>query len=236
MSSVLAVALGYYEPGYLKQTTDSLNVCQIDYVVQMRDNQGVGSMAASFNRAMWRFTAPLDIDYVWMLTNVGFPNKMLMHMVGVLESHPKCAAVHPMFESDHPHLNCKRLGDKDCPEHGSTVPFVEWTAPMIRMSAWSEIGPLDENMPYWGFDLDWSRRALDAGWNLRVNTKSQLHHEYLRGRRKGEHRITTERRRKRAELDKATDAALCEKWGDDWLCKLWPTHPKVAKGVKCLYE
>ena len=235
MPNVLAVVLGYYEPGYLKRTTDSLNVCQIDYVVQMRDDNGIGSMAASFNRAMERFAVGQGLDYVWMLTNVGFSNDMLMHLIGVLNSHPRCAAVHPVFESDHPHLNSRRLGDKDCPAHGSMIPFVEWTAPMIRMEAWSEIGQLDYEMPYWGFDLDWSHRALQLDWNLRVSTKSTLEHKYLRDRDKKDHSITLNRRRKRTEFDRSTDARLQKKWGKKWLCDLWPTHPGIAKGKDCLY-
>ena len=182
---------------------------------------GVGSMSAAFNRGM-RHIAP-DIKYTWMITNVTFDPAMFLHLVDVMEQNPKCAAIHPSFISDHPHI--RPTGRSEVRE----VPYIEWTAPMVRMEAWAEIGQLDEEMPYWGMDLDWSYRAKLTGWKLLVSDVYALNHTYLRAC-SGEHEVTRRRRVERAKYDVSTEKRLHGKWGDDWMRLLWPNHPRAGRG------
>jgi len=152
-------------------------------------------------------------------------------MVDALREHldDDVAAIHPAFDSDHPHLNPK------APD-GASVPFVEWTAPLVSVEAWENVGKLQAEMGYWGFDLDWSYRAKRAGYKLLACTTMALGHNYLRNVHADEHPITKARRAERAKTDESTEGLLRAKWGDDWLAKLWPTHPYVAAGRTYLHK
>jgi GT2 family glycosyltransferase len=178
-----------------------------------------------------RFNYGMDIikgyDWVWHLTNVSFKPRMVEAMLEHVAE--DVAAIHPAFGSDHPHLNPKA---KD----GASVPFVEWTAPLVSVEAWENVGRLQAEMGYWGFDLDWSYRAKRAGYKLIACTTLSLEHDYLRNKHEDEHTVTRLRRAERAKTDEATEALLRATWGDDWLEMLWPTHPYVAQKRKYLHK
>ncbi|NIV33078.1 MAG: hypothetical protein GWN58_27615 [Anaerolineae bacterium] len=225
---VAAILLGYKEPGWTKRTFDCALQAEFGPIFTIAREDGVGPMSSVFNAGM-ELMIEFGAEWVWHLTNVAFPPEM----IGALLEHggADVAAIHPVFDSDHRHL---RAGKQK--EDGACVPFVEWTAPLVSVQAWQEVGPLDEEMGYWGFDLDWSHRARVRGFQPKVCTTYKLDHTYLRVEDSAEHTITKMRRSERARHDVATEARLKAKWGEDWLAKLWPTHPHVAKGRKYLYK
>ena len=221
MSQVAALILRYDEPGWTKATIDCVRQSALHKSILCTSRGGVGAMSAAFNRGM-RHIAP-DVKYTWMITNVTFNPAMFLHLVDVMEQNPKCAAIHPAFMSDHPHI--RPTNKREVRE----VPYIEWTAPMVRMEAWNAIGELDEQMPYWGMDLDWSYRAKQAGWNLLVSDVYLLKHTYLRACSEC-FDVTRRRALVRAKHDVSTENRLREKWGDDWMRKLWPCHHRAGQG------
>jgi GT2 family glycosyltransferase len=162
-------------------------------------------------------------DWVWHLTNVEFENGTLDKMMTLVGDN--VAAVHSVFKSDHPHLN---VGSPEG-ANGDEIPFVEWTAPLVSLKAWSDVGELDSELGYWGMDLDWSARAIRYGYVLRVCKDAPLGHEYLRKKDRAEHPITTERRNARDRSNRKTEDRLIDLWGKNWMSDIWPTHPKLAQ-------
>lgn len=49
-------------------------------------------------------------------------------------------------------------------------------AMLVRMSAWTEVGPLDEAFFVYGEELDWAWRAKAKGWGLRFVPQAQVMH------------------------------------------------------------
>lgn len=226
MPKVAAIVLGYKEPGWTKRTVDCALQAGFGPVFTIARKDGIGPMSPVFNSGM-ELMIELGVEWIWHLTNVVFPPEM----IGALLEHAgdDVAAIHPAFCSDHPHMRAHN-------EDGACVPFVEWTAPLVSVRAWQEVGPLDEEMGYWGFDLDWSHRAIVRGFQPKVCTTYSLDHTYLSAKDPSEHPITTQRRGERARYDVDVEARLKRKWGEDWLAKLWPTHPYVVKGRKYIYR
>lgn len=223
---VAALVLGYKEPNWTKQTVDCALRAGCSPVVIIARQDGTGPMSNIFSEGML-LMKEFGVDWVWHLTNVSFTINMLSELLEHVD--PSTAAVHPGFSSEHPHLQAAAAD-------GSQVPFVEWTAPLVSVRAWQDVGPLDAKMGYWGFDLDWSYRAKMAGYSLKTCTSCMLAHTYLKKADKAEHPVTTARRTERARHDQATEAELVRKWGKHWLARLWPTHPYVAKKRLYLYR
>lgn len=233
-STVTAVVLKYEEPGWTDATLKCLLQSPYPVDVVVVDREGVGGLVEPFNAGALETKS----DYIWFLTNVRFGPQLIPRLVRAMEDRSQCAALHPCFDSDHTHLRQIQATEKKIGKINrfvEKVPFIEWTAPFVRRSVWNEIGPLDPNMPYWGMDLDWSYRAQQAGYFPGVCLSVALDHLYLR------HTVpvmavTRDRQRIRAQHDAATEKALAEKWGKDWLKKLWPTHPHVAEGRETIYD
>lgn len=213
---ILPIVMVYEEQGQLARTEKSLSDAGFSSCVYA-DREGVGSMAKAFNRAV-------DIalersgheKYFWFLTNVTFPAAMPDYLADVMECIPECAAVHPAFHSSHGFIaNAQGVSDAH---------FVEWTAPMVNIAAWMQIGQLDEQMPYVHFDLDWSQRAKDAGWVLKVDGRHRLDHTYLHVN--APERISVLRRELRQYRHAASLARIHEKYGMNW-------KEKLCKGGNC---
>lgn len=84
-------------------------------------------------------------------------------------------------------------------------------------------------------DLDWSYLIQNkCGKTLAIDGRHRLGHTYLRLTDQKEP-ITIERERIRKTFDKATEERLIEKYGVDWMQKLWPTHPHVLAGKKTIH-
>lgn len=208
---ITAIVLVYQEGSETLECLKSAGFSKIIYA----DRGGIGPIAKPFNDAFANL--PDDAEYVWFLTNVGFDPEMPAALVADLDRSPRIAAIHPAFDSDHGHISSSSRTTRD-------IPFVEWTAPMVRASAFRKIGPLDEQMPYWGHDLDWSYRAKQMGYTLQVNGAYRLRHEYLRhvSQKKNMHSVTYARAQERAKYDASTMNRLSEKYGKKWRDVLWP--------------
>src|SRR5690606_20759401 len=144
------------------------------------DRDGVGNISRAFNfhfrhrdSYSWGSVGLLSEIYkfTWFLTNVEFPPEMPLSLLSCFDR--ETAAVHPAFDSEHFHIKTAFGVVPD-------VPFIEWTAPMVRTSLFEQFGELDEQMPYWGMDLAFFKRCRDAGYMLKIVGCSQLNTNYLK--------------------------------------------------------
>lgn len=215
---VTPVVLEYLEPGWHDQTMQCLiasgfgpeNILQVG-------REGVGSISKAFNsvfEGVYGFDV-ITTEYVWFVTNVTFDKHVPAFLASALDEYTDVAAIHPKFMSDHPHI---RL-----PKGRDYVPFVEWTAPMIRMVALHDVGLLDEKLPYWGQDVDWSHRAKIKGWELMADGFSAVQHTYLR-HQQNPFPITQVRGALRNIYNQSTENRLIEKWGKEWRKLLCPSN------------
>jgi hypothetical protein len=220
---VAGLVLGYAEPGWTRKTVDRALMAGLSPVIVLPRRNGIGPMSPIFNKGMevlekW---PKRQFGWVWHLTNVGFDKDALDKMMELAGD--EVAAVHPVFDSDHAHLDRRKV------KESGPVPFIEWTAPLVSIKAWQDVGGLDNKLGYWGMDLDWSARARDYGYTLAVCKDVQLEHVYLRRKDRAEGPITGARRLMRDQSNRETEDRLIELWGEDWMRRIWPTHPKLAK-------
>lgn len=199
------VSIIYEEPEWrqTKQCIKRLNLPTI-YV----DRNGVGSLSKAYNRGFNALVEEYpDLKYVWMLSNVVFQSDVLDKILPYMEVYD---CIHPSFNSDHPQIRPQFFdGVKE-------VPFVEFTAPLVRVETFKKL-PLDEEMPYWGQDLDWGYRVRQSGGKVGVHHGTQVQHEYIRHKvRRKPLRVTRERRRLRKETDESTTQRLIELYGENW--------------------
>jgi N-acetylglucosaminyl-diphospho-decaprenol L-rhamnosyltransferase len=62
-------------------------------------------------------------------------------------------------------------------ERARRVDWVSGAAMVIRRSAWSEVGELDERFHFYAQDLDYCMRLRNAGWEVRIIAEARvLHH------------------------------------------------------------
>lgn len=210
VNDICAIVLKYEEPGWTEQTLECCRAAGITKIV-IADRDGVGNMSKAFNRAALDVYKTGLPQFIWFLTNVTFTPDVPLALMAAFDD--KTAAVHPCHDSDHAHL-------KNCGHTPEQIPFIEFTAPMFRTDALEKIGGADEAMPYWGMDLDWSYRAKQAGYNLKVSL-ARVQHVYLR-HQKMKHPISTFREQLRAYHHNLTEAALVQKYGPKWEQILWP--------------
>ena len=224
MTRVLILAVEYLEPEW-QQTYDCLLQQQqlarqagidCDLKTIHRAEKGWGSLAEAYNRGFVQHHGQ-RYDYVWMVTNVTIARvhdasgSAIALWVNAMQRNEHMAAIHPVFNSDHAHLQ---------PKEGAgivPVPYVEFTAPFVRASVFTRV-QLDVAMPYWGHDLDWSYRVAEYGWELYADHDVVLGHEYIRNARKNKclHMITRRRLMARRRADKATEEVLIKKYGAAW--------------------
>lgn len=213
IKQILPIVLIYEERGWTKATTDCLEAAGFTGW-KHADREGVGSMSRAFNRAVRPYiNDPGTNKYIWFITNVTFPPEMPGALLRMIEDGDNCAAVHPAFDSDHPHIRT--------PNGTPDVPFVEWTAPLISIEALRTVGLLDEKMPYVHFDLDWSHRARQLGYTLKVCGDHRLGHTYLW--KDAPEPISRLRRDLRSIKHPDSVARMVEKWGPGWINTLCPT-------------
>ncbi len=215
---VCIIAIEYLEPEY-QQCRQSIEAAAQEYRnngfiadIYYIDRKGVGSMAEAYNRGFRKHA--FSYEFVWFVSNVVIPvannyslNDVLWDMVGWVKDNG-FSAVHPCFNSDHLHMRFNEDGLIN------EAPFLEFTAPLIRRDVFAEF-PLDENMPYWGHDLDWGYRVTQAGHRLAVLNTVELGHTYIRNANQL-HPITRKRHALRRVTNASTRAALIKKYGKDW--------------------
>ncbi len=227
-NQIQPIVLRYQETGWTEKTVTCLIAAGFEESdIVYADREGVGNMSKAFNDAFKSAGLHYESEksFAWFLTNVSFEPEMPHSLLQLLKN-TCCAAVHPAFDSDHPHIRNSYGINRD-------APFIEWTAPMVWVPAFCKIH-LDEQMPYWGMDLDWSYRIQEAGHSLAIDGRHRLGHAYLRMNDQKEP-ITIERERIRKTFDASTEHRLIEKHGVDWMAKLWPTHPHVLAGKKTIH-
>ena len=206
---VAVVAVIYEEPEWAdtERCLDKLN-CPKFFV----DRKGVGSLAKALNSGFRQWiqgkNGELHFEYVWFVTNVLFNETCLDTLVRVMDS-SLFAGITPAFMSDN--YACRpgpgRTGLTKCP-------YIEFTAPIVRADVFEKF-PLDEDMPYWGHDLDWGHRVRKEGHALGVFYGEELGHTYIRNTRLT-HRVTRRRLMNRRATNGETRVALIKKYGHDW--------------------
>lgn len=176
------------------------------------DRKGIGSLSKAFNDGFKQGNGA-EYDYVWFVTNVTFGEGhlfVLLRDIDLSNMFVKLAAIHPSFESDHKHLQTGESYDD------LTIPFIEFTAPFIKSEVFAKF-PLDEKMPYWGMDLDWSYRVKQAGWQLGCCHAVTLGHTYIRNTVKSiPNKYTRQRYNRRKLTNASTERQLVAKYGVNW--------------------
>lgn len=201
------VAVIYEEPEY-QETLKCL--MQLDCPIEYVDRGGVGSLAKAYNDGFDRITEKWDLDGIWFVSNFTFD-------VEVFSKLRQCLidgwdAVHPAFDSDHPHLR-PRKGVKI-----AQVKYIEFTGPMVNRYVF-EAHRLNENMPYWGHDLDWSYRVTQAGAKLACCYEAEIGHTYIRNN--VVHPVTKKRLEMRRRTNNKTTNELRRIYGPGWKKLIW---------------
>lgn len=216
----MILAIRYLEPEY-KKTIECLKAVErqgikVSYID--RNPAGVGSLSEAINRGFKEYWD--GSEFVWIVTNVQFEPYLYKKLFNDFKNADTWGAICPVYESDHPFL---RQSSFEWACHLQTIPFIEFTAPMVRAKLLQEF-PLDESMPYVGQDLDWSHRVKQAGYSLGVDYATSLDHKYIRQSK--QHEITKQRLQARRKADKLTVAAIVKKYGKDW-----PNILQYHKGI-----
>lgn len=203
VNSLVIIALKYLEPEYA-QTLACIEATGLPVIWADRD--GVGNYARAFNEAFKKGASQYQL--AWMVSNISFAPEVPLQLAKAFEKVPNLAAVHPaMPGSDHPH---------QWPGPGAVQPvsFIEWTAPMVHTSFFSEL-MLNEALAYYYMDLDFSYRARQAGYTLAVDPQCQISHLYLR-HKKTDHPISTLRRQLRDWWTPHSRQEMQRLYGPDW--------------------
>jgi len=206
---ILIVALEYLEPEW-EQTFADIQASGISYEIVSRD--GVGNMSRAFNTILMDPT--WQVDYLWFVTNIRFDADVPFKLAQTLER-TGWAGIHPaMPTSDHHTHHLHPIGVE------KETPYIEWTAPMVRADVFAD-NPLDEMLPYYYMDLDWSYRVREQGLKVGVDHGCQIRHIYLRNA-ENEHPIQRIRKQLRAYWTPISQNHMAQKWGKGWEKKLWP--------------
>lgn len=207
MRDTIIILLKYEEPEWLETVKCAFNT---DCPIIIADRSGCGNMAKAYNDAfIQNLPTILKYKYVWFVSNITFNRGVFDSLVHAMRAGFDC--VHPCFKSDHLHLNHNAFSN-DGPM--IEVPFVEFTAPMIKVDLFNQFH-LDDNMPFVGHDLDWSHRVREYGVKLYVDNRAFIDHSYLRHNAKGSD-ITEIRKMIRKSWEPHTTKALVDKYGPDW--------------------
>jgi hypothetical protein len=197
---LLIIAVVYEERDYWP-TMHAINATTYPVYYVHRRPAGIGSLAEACNRGFREGCGEL-FENVWFVTNVTFPRETPDLLLDALDQ--GYAAVHPSFDSDHEHL-------RNVPATEAVwAPFIEFTAPMINSGVFGHL-QLDENMPDWGHDLDFSYRLAQLGMEMAVDHRVKLGHTYIR-HKKPKEGVTLMRQLRRKETDNGTRLALRNKY------------------------
>ena len=211
----LIIAIVYLEPSW-QETKECLQKCNNRVVLVDRD--GVGSLAGAYNYGFKEYAD--SYKYVWFVSNVKFDPLIVEQLEQAMEDNPGFATIHPvMNNSDHHHMRYSKFMQRMYGESGilKEVPFVEFTAPIVRADVFRNI-MLHEELKYVGHDMAWGYDVRQAGYKIGVLSTCEVDHTYLR--HSPDHPITRERMRLRRESDKQTIEFLIEKYGKDYKQKL----------------
>lgn len=205
---VSIVAVLYEEPEYKATKACIEAVSDLVQEIVYVDRKGVGSLAKAYNDG---FVQLEETDYVWFVSNITFTREDLFELVKAMAK--GYAAIHPCFDSDHQHIRPNTTGKV------VSAPFVEFTSPMVRYDVFYD-HRLDEKLPYWGHDIDWSYRIKHEGHRMAIHHGVEVGHVYMRN--SYPHVITRRRKVLRRKADSGTRLRLKELYGDTWRGVLFP--------------
>lgn len=204
----MILAIRYLEANYA-DTVKSIKREDVPVVYVDRKPEGVGSLAEAINRGIDHIcTNGYIAELTWIVTNVRFNQGVYLALANKMIENPDLAAVAPAYLSDHAFLRPSKEV-----ELLKGIPFMEFTAAMVRTKVLREF-PLDEDMPYVGFDLDWGYRVKQAGYNLASLKTAYVGHDYIRNSKR--ETITRQRLQLRKKADAPTTAKLVHKYGENW--------------------
>lgn len=203
MKNTIIISVLYLEAEWLK-TKRCVDATGAPAYFVERNPAGVGSLAEAINRG-FREAKATDYEFAWIVTNITFTPDVLPRLEQSMKGYD---VVHPSFDSDHSHIRPDGSGIV------KPVPFVEFTAAMVRTSVFKD-HPLDEDMPYWGHDPDHGLRMWKNGFKVGVDHGCFVNHVYIRNN-KGGHLITAKRLKMRQSTDAQTRWHLEKKYGKDW--------------------
>ena len=210
MQKLAIIALKYLEPEW-QETQDCLS--KVNYPVFYADRDGVGNMSRAFNEAFDKYVKG-KFEYVWFVTNITFAPDVPDKLLEALETGWGCA-IHPVMNtSDHLHLR------SDGSNKAREVPFIEFTAPLIRCHVFDKFH-LCEQTPYYYMDLIISHQINMDGGMVTVHNGAEVHHTYLRNKAK-KHPISIIREQLRNYHTPLSKAYMVKTYGEDWQSKLWP--------------
>lgn len=220
---IVIIALQYEEPEYA-ETRKCIEATGLPVIWANRD--GVGNYSRAFNEAfkngiVWMpesvdpFKKASDFKYAWMISNITFDPQVPFELADDMDIELlNLAAIHPaMHGSDHRH----QWPDAD----GITkiVPFIEWTAPMVRTSAFTTT-PLNQELAYYYMDLDWCYRVKEKKLgNVAVCHSARVGHAYLRTNKT--HRISQIRSALRDYWTPRSQWEMARLYGGDWKKGNW---------------
>lgn len=75
-----------------------------------------------------------------------------------------------------PRLRGRRVSDRYATRPATAEGYLAGACLLLRREAWDELGPLDEEYFLYGEEADWQRRALAAGWQLRLADEVGVRH------------------------------------------------------------
>lgn len=206
-SEVLIISIVYDEPYWAKEIKPLIESVPAPVLYVHRNKQGVGSLAEAINRNFYSCDYTI-YKYVWIITNVKFNPDVMEYLLWGMKS-GNYAAIHPaMPGSDH--VSMRGNGTNTI----SDVPFVEFCAPMVRTDVLCQFN-LDQDMPYWGHDMDWGYRVRQAGYQIGVHNGCEIEHKYIRHSLRGD-RITRIRMRNRRLADESTRKKLISLYGKEY--------------------
>jgi hypothetical protein len=222
-NDIVIIALKYEEPEY-QETIKCIEATGLPVIWANRD--GVGNYSRAFNEAfkhgvVWMpnaldaFMIPIDFKYTWMISNITFAPDIPFKLAEVLDKMTNVSAVHPaMPGSDHRH---QWPNIDPCP---TIVPFIEWTAPMVRTDAFRSV-KLNEELAYYYMDLDWCYRIsrVHKLGNVAVAHHAVIGHTYLRSAR--QHLVSKIRSQLRDWWTPRSQREMARIYGPGWKKDNW---------------
>ena len=135
-------------------------------------------------------------EWAWILNNdIEIEAGALQFLLESGQRHPNAAAVGPVVVSSEAPMRVLSAGiDVDLwrgrvlhrhwhdrtdvlPSDAYVVGGVEGSAPLMRMRAVDAVGGFDEGFFMYWEDVEWSRRAIRAGWRLFVDPRARIRHD-----------------------------------------------------------
>lgn len=113
-----------------------------------------------------------DVAFWTLNTDVtGLSPEMLQVLISKLSQASDIAAVSPaVFASPHAVMY-------PGPEKEKFVPYIDWVAPLVRLSFWEALNGFDSKLKGFGCDIDICKRGRDKNWRFCILPKQRIHHE-----------------------------------------------------------